>query len=244
MITTSLLSNGRKVEEAGDCSFGNVLFRIASVIGIATMNGYSYGFDNWPAQKYFVNKLPVCKQVFKLVKMPVTFELYDFGFCGFNFRDNANYQGYLGSWKYFEHCKEIIRYYFDMEPICEPYRDRILVHYRDYKGGGHKSWTYLDRDYYIEALKHLPKKKVIVVTDNIQAAYDAIGLDCEYTCNSPIEDFYLLSHADYLVMGNSTFSWWGSWLSDCPTVAPLNWYAGTLKNAPTKDLFYPKWKMI
>ena len=47
-----------------------------------------------------------------------------------------------------------------------------------------------------------------------------------------------------MVMANSTFSWWGAWLSKAMTVAPLDWYDGVLKDAPKDDLYHPSWILV
>lgn len=239
MITNSRINwrGGPGVEN--DCSFGNRLFRIAGVIGVATNNGYKYGFQKWNAQEYFVNSLPVFNGSLPYNRIKPNYRGIDFGFCGLDFPDNVDLDGEFGSHKYFSHCEDLIRYYFTMKDLWEPMKDCILVHYRDYPD--HTAWPRLTWDnYYKKALSKLPAKKVIVVTDNVNKAFEAIGQDFDYTSNLPIEDFYLLTHADYVVMANSTFSWWGAWLSNCLTVAPKNWFGGEFREAPV-DLYLPNW---
>jgi hypothetical protein len=247
MITTNLLGKRVKADCIGDTSLGNALFRIASTIGIATHNGFEYGFPSWLQQEFFVNKLPGTKgHSFKDYRIPPNFNSIDFGFRGWDVPDNRALCGELGAWKYFEHCEELIRYYFEMKPICEPYKDCILMHYRDYRHTGAitTAWEDLGYDYYSKALKKLPKKPVIVVTDNIDNAYKSIKIKCDYTSNSPIIDFYLLAHADYMVMANSTFSAWGAWLSQAMTVAPVKWFCERYVGAPIQDIYYKNWKRV
>lgn len=226
----------------GDCGIGNLLFKIAGVIGIATKNGYSYGFNEWDKQIYFINPLPIIKESLPSFKMPVNFETFDFGFVGFDVPDNVSLIGEFGSEKYFKHCEELIRHYFTMWDIGNTYKDSIIMHYRDYIGW--EGWAELDRDYYINALKHFPDRRVIVITNNTEKAKDVIKEDFEYVSNDPIVDLYLGINAEYIVMANSTFSWWWAWLSKAKTVAPINWYAGRLKDCTTKDLYCDNWIKI
>jgi hypothetical protein len=244
MLTNTHINYRLKAGNKNDSSLGNMLFAIAGIIGIATKNGYSYGFPAWVNQEYFVNPLPKTNINLRKSKVQPDFAGFDFGFRGFDFPDNIDLQGEFGSWKYFQYCEGLIRHYFTLKPQCRIYKDCILIHYRDYKTNGYNGWADLGREYYLEALKRLPDKKIIVVTDNIDVAYNAIGLDCEYTSNTAIVDFYLLCNADYLIMANSTFSWWGAWLSKAITIAPKNWYDGELKGAPTKDKYLPNWIVI
>lgn len=242
MITCSAINYRAKANVKADVSLGNRLFRIAGVIGIATKNGYEYGFPMWWQQEFFTNPLPVFEGQLKKQRLPANYKGYDFGFMGFNFRDGADYDSEFGSWKYFEHCSDLIKHYFTLIQQCEPFKDKILIHYRNYKQDG---WNKLKSDYYDKALSLFPQKETIVITDDIEAAFNTLGSGHVYCSSTPIVDFYLLCNTDYLVMANSTFSWWAAYLSGAKTVAPLNWYAGELKDAPLGDDFYlPQWTVI
>lgn len=243
MITNSHINYRVGAGKVGDSSLGNMLFKIAGPIGIATKKGYSFGFPKWVNQEHFETQLPVFDRNLRKVKVQgINIDGYniDFGFKGFEYPDDIDLNGEFGSWKYFAHCDDLIRQYFTLKYKCEPIKDTIIMHYRYYNLPG---WVNLT-SYYKEALKKLPSKPVLVVTDNIDEAYKSIGINCDYTSNSPIMDFYLLCHADYMVMANSTFSWWGAYLSKAMTVAPLDWYAGVLKNAPKEDLYLPNWILV
>ena len=66
--------------------------------------------------------------------------------------------------------------------------------------------------------------KFIVITDDIDAAAVLFPQFPAYHF-SIAEDFFVISHAKYLIIANSTFSWWGAWLNKaCKTViAPKFW---------------------
>ena len=244
MITTVPHNYNTRADSKADCSFGNVLFSIAGTIGIAAKNRYPYGFYNWANQDFFVNKLPKIDVTnFIPYQIPINYKGYDIGFQGFDVPNNVRIMGYLGSWKYFEHCEGLIRYYFTMKELCKPYKDCIIVHCRNYSLKT-TVMPRLSREYYLSALKRMPDKKVMVITDNIKEARKTLGEDFEYVSNTPIVDFYLMTRADYLVMSNSTFSWWGAWLSRAKTIAPLNWYGGEFKDCSTKDLYCNNWELI
>ena len=228
-------NNRQKADQRGDNTFGNILFFIASTIGIAVYNGYKYGFPRWNNAEYFENELPMVEPSdYKFVDIP------EGDFYGFNVPDNSSLWGYMQSEKYFAHCSDLIRHYFKLKPVCEPFKDCVLLHYRcyapEYLAMGFNN---LGKDYYMRALKHMPDKRRIVVTDNAEIAYKALGDDFEYTSNTPIQDFSILCGAENLIIGNSTFSWWGAWLSNAHTVAPANWFP-TLPIS-TKDVVPDRW---
>lgn len=243
MITNSLINYRKAAENIGDASLGNMMFKIAGIIGIATKKGYQYGFPEWVNQKYFVNHLPGNTKSLRKMKVPgtdVNGYNIDFGFKGFDYPDNIDLNGEFGSWKYFEHCEDLIRYYFQIIPQCKP-MDYIICHYRNYNN---PAWHSLDAEYYRKAVKCFKKKPVLIVTDNIEVAKSVLGEKYFYTSNSPIVDFYILATAKELIMANSTFSWWAAYLSGADTVTPSMWYSGVLADAPTDDLYLPKWTVI
>lgn len=244
MITAQPHNYFNKADSPKDCSLGNILFVIAGIIGVATKNGYKWGFKPWVNQEYFVNPLPGLDDTnFKPFQIPVNYQGFDIGFRGFNIPDNRIINGYFGSEKYWSHCDSLVRHYLTMKDICQPFEDSILMHYRNYRKN--EAWNLLQSDYYTEALKRMPKKQVIVVTDNIEAAYNTLGPDYQYTSNSPIEDFYLLSHARYLIMANSSNSWMAAYLGQPEIViAPENWYANSFKNCPKEDNYRKGWIRI
>jgi hypothetical protein len=246
MITSIPHNFFTKADENRDCSLGNVLFTIAGIIGVATKNGYAYGFPAWPNQEYFKNSLPLLAEnvPFTDFQNPINYKGYDIGFRGFDIPDNSRVNGYFGSEKYFTHCKDLIRKQFEMKVLCRPYENAIMVHYRNYNPERDIAWADLGRDYYLEAIKQFPKKKVVVVTDNIEKAKQQLDIPATYISNPPIIDFYLLTKAKYLVMANSTFSWWGAWLSQAKVVAPKNWYAGEFADCPTEDLYCEGWRIL
>jgi hypothetical protein len=241
MITSIPHNYYTKADQPRDCSLGNILFVISGIIGIATKKGYSFGFPQWVNQEYFVNPLPrVDMRGLNKFSLPITYQGYDIGFTGFDVPDNSIIAGYFGSEKYWEDCEGLVRYYLTMKDLCEPYKDCVLMHHRSY---GVNTWEALDDRYYNEALKHFPGKRVIVVTSNVEKAKNTIKIDCEYVSNSPIIDFYLLSHTDYLVMANSSFSWMAAYLSRAKTVAPKIWYNpnGPFYDCPTESLYCDNW---
>ena len=117
MLTNTFINLRSKADQVADCSLGNRLFRIAGVIGVAVKNGYGFGFPRWKNQEFFENRLPYFEDNLKTHRIPADVGNFDFGFKGFDFPDNVNLEGEFGSYKYFSHCSELIRYYFSMAEV-------------------------------------------------------------------------------------------------------------------------------
>ena len=63
--------------------------------------------------------------------------------------------------------------------------------------------------------------------------------DCAYT------DMCLMSLCDYHIIGNSTFSWWGAWLSSSKkVVAPKQWFGAPLEANDLSDLYCDGWVVL
>jgi hypothetical protein len=244
MITSTYIRDALKADVDCACALGNTLFNIAGVIGLATLKGYAYGFHSWANQEYFINPLPRCTGEYRKYTLPTNYKGYDIGFLGYSIPDNIDIKAQFGSDRYWQHCEGLIRYYFQMKPLCEPIKDTIIIQYRAYNELPDPMFTKLTFDnYYKKALSLLPNKKKICITNDPVKAKKAIGLNIDYIHISPIIDFYLLTQADYLVMANSSFSWWGAYLSQAQTIAPLNWFWKQWADCPLQDYYLNTWKL-
>ena len=62
---------------------------------------------------------------------------------------------------------------------------------------------------------------------------------------SALDDIFLMSRCRHHIIANSTFSWWGAYLRDCPggqTIAPRQWFARPKQiETHTDDLFPAGW---
>ncbi len=198
--------------------FGNQLFQIASTIGISEKKGVDFGFPKWGYQDYFINPLPELNGEHKTL------------------------DGYLQDYRNFDHCKELIRHYFEMKPLAPVRLNTVFIHYRDYENEGvsdvHPVQT---KEYYKEAIKHFPGKKFMVFSDNIKKARDIIGMNGIYSTGTDMNDFYIMSHCDGGIISNSSYSWWAAWLCGGKVVIPSNWFTGRKKDRDTSGFYLPNW---
>ena len=223
--------------------FGNQLFQIASTIGHAKKHKYSYGFPEWKERKYFKNYLPLCVNKLKTFKVP-------FMHKEFITSDNVSLLGYMMSPKYFEHCQDLIKYYFEMKTIKglpKIKTNSIAIHVRagDY---GTIHFPRLKAEYYKNALSLLPELPVYVFSDEIETAKKIFkGYNFEYIeTNNYIYDFYLMQQCKHFIIANSTFSWWAAYLGkhkDKIVIAPDVWFGGAMK-IYTNNIYCKNWTII
>jgi hypothetical protein len=166
-------------------------------------------------------------------------------------------QGYFQSEKYFIMNKSIIRNY-------------ILQKIKEYKAA--QSWDYIIQirlgdmardpqvreihgivtDEYLDSaikMHGLSPEKYVVITDDSERIakelpkFAAIVTHYSHS-NSDLEDLCSLTLAKKIIISNSTFGWWGAWLSEGEVVAPKKWFSDLgLQMRNTKDLFPENWTL-
>jgi hypothetical protein len=106
----------------------------------------------------------------------------------------------------------------------------------------------VSKEYIENAYQRLPfHDKLLVVSDDIEWCKDNLKLpNTVFNDNSifwDAEALWLLSLCDHFVISNSTFSWWGAYLSrseDKTVIAPETWFGPEIQE-PTQDLYCDDW---
>lgn len=104
---------------------------------------------------------------------------------------------------------------------------------------------------YLELIQTQSYSKVWVFSDDTETARANLGdflpVDTKWVESSEVEDdaevMKLMSHANAIIIANSTFSWWAAMLSQPGTkvIAPTTWYKGM---DDPKDLIPNNWLRI
>lgn len=226
--------------------FGNQLFQIAGTIGLAKRFGLEYGFPawvNWDAFdrfdtdeninvfEFFENELPRSEGTFKELFIP-------WGYHEVVLTDGVSISGHLQSERYFEHCKDLIQYYFKMKEEPEEL-EYTAIHIRrgDYGGDYHPA---LGMEYYGEAMK-LIGGPYLLFSDDVDEAQRMI--DCEAFVGDTYESFKVMKKCKNHIIANSTYSWWAAWLAGGRVVAPKRWF-GPAAQLETKDIYARDWMVI
>ena len=177
--------------------------------------------------------------------------------------DHVSLQGYFQTEKYFKHIEHQIRDEFTfVDDILKPCKEMIrtidnplALHVRrgDYVINSENHFN-LPLEYYEAALKHFDDdRNVIVFSDDSKWCHEQSIFDddrfiiSENTDNRV--DLCLMSLCNDFIIANSTYSWWGAWLSsnkNKKVIAPVQWFGktGYTKDHDTKDLIPETWMRI
>ena len=173
-------------------------------------------------------------------------------------KQDINILGFYQSAKWFAGAEDEVREAFTFK---EKYRELanimrsqlsgevISLHVRrtDYIDNANHDCVTLD--YYAKALEMMPKDlKVIIFTDDAEwAKAQPLFPDDRFfvsETNCPYTDMALMGLCDYHITANSSYSWWGAWLSSSKRViTPSVWFGPGL-NHNTKDIYCDGWERI
>lgn len=169
--------------------------------------------------------------------------------------DNVDLLGYFQTEKYFKNIKDEIREDFtfkqDLLELCQGFinEDMISLHIRrgDYVvNPNHPTQT---MEYYEEGLSRLPELPVVVFSDDPEWCKEQELFSSDRFMiaegNSTDCDLCLMTLCKYHIIANSSYSWWGAWLSDSnKVIAPKNWFGGECVNKETKDVYCEGWEVL
>ena len=250
MITFSQLGNlGR---------LGNQLFQIASITGIAEKIGTQALFPYWQYAKHFKNPLPRLTNT-NLIKASERFYHYDEeSIKSLNQDKDYDLYGYFQSYKYWDKETVLKQFEFDdklKETVYNLYKKaldkpHVAISIRRGDFVNNPNYFQLPITYYLNAYyKHFGAEyNVIIFSDDInycKAHFRAIP-NVSYADLNDIEQLCLMSMCKNHIISNSTFSWWGAYLSQSENVfRPEKNMAGELARLNSEKDYWPKeWKVF
>ena len=177
--------------------------------------------------------------------------------------DHVSLQGYFQSEKYFKHIESEIRDDFSFKnEILNPCKgmistleNPISLHVRrtDYLTNSENHFN-LPLEYYKVALEHFSDdRNVVVFSDDPEwCKQQKLFSDDRFLISESSDnlvDLCLMSLCDDFIIANSSYSWWGAWLSKNKNklvIAPTQWFgkSGYTKEHDTKDLIPNEWVRI
>lgn len=248
---------------------GNQMFQYAALRGIAAKHGYDFAIpesnfdDEWNHHQLF--EAFVLSNLKNIRRVEENFykekdncsHIFDLDYVD-NCPDNVSLYGYFQTEKYFEHISDSIRQDFIFkDEILTPCKDAfnfdkvISLHIRrgDYV---QKSYYHplCDMNYYEKALSEFDSNlPVMIFSDdsewckkqNLFSSDRFMVSDTDWN----LIDLCLMSMCSHHIIANSSFSWWGAWLSNSNyVVAPKKWYGPAAGNLATTDLIPERWKVL
>jgi hypothetical protein len=226
---------------------GNQMFQIAACIGIANKCNSEAIFNKWDLASSF--NFIQDKTIGSVNYW--TFdenEINHFREETFSLKENWQLIGYFQSEKYFKHIESEIRAIFAFNEtiknrIEKKYQlalrlDPISLHVRvgDFK---HNGW-YIGDNYFLSMAEKFKKRLVIVFSDDIPYCKSMFRdfKNIMYADENEVDSLCLMSMCNTHVISNSTFSWWGAWLSNSNEVYYPDWQSG---NYPNNDFYPEQW---
>jgi hypothetical protein len=243
---------------------GNQMFQFASLKGIAKNNNYQYcippiGHDLFNCFKF--NSTSFLNFQYIDAKRPVVLET-DFSFDKSLFEncpDWVDIRGYFQSEKYFIHIKdELLKDFEFIDGILDPAKDAIKnwktpvsLHIRRTDYISNPNHSVLSMSYYERALSYFNSNSTILIfSDEPEWCMKHELFSDDRFLVSETENSYmdlcLMTLCSGHIIANSSFSWWGAWLSESEKViAPKDWFKGSNnEHLDTKDLIPNNWIIL
>jgi hypothetical protein len=175
--------------------------------------------------------------------------------------DNKSLIGFFQNFNYFKEYENTLRSHFvfkkNIYQICKNYFTQrffntktLSLHIRRTDYLESSVLNSLPLDYYENALKHFDSSlPVLVFSDDTDWCESQSMFSDErfiiMRSNNTYIDLCLMSLCDYHIIANSSFSWWGSWLSKSKkTICPKQWFSSNYSHLDSDGLRLNKWISI
>ena len=249
---------------------GNQMFQFASLKGIARNNGYQFCFppsankDEWRDHQLLIPfKLSSTNELNIQYIDPDRPTVVESGF-GFDQNlfnkcpDWVSVQGFFQTEKYFKHIKNEIKQDFtfrdDIKIPCQEMMssigDATALHIRRTDYITNPNHTCLSMNYYEKALSHFDVGPVLIFSDDPDWCKEHELFADDRFMISDNDDAYLdlclMTMCTGHIIANSSFSWWGAWLSNSKKViAPKGWFEGSdNSHLDTTDIYCSNWTVL
>ena len=247
---------------------GNQMFQYASLRGIASHRGFDFQIppsnfkDEWKDHQ-LLNAFKMKKNIniskcnghyIKESHFHFDKNLFD------HMPDGHNLLGYFQTSKYFEHIEEEIRkdflfkrpIYKSCNKLINSLDDPIALHVRrgDYLQN-FENHPPCPKEYYDNALSKFDKSRTVIIFSDDPEWCKSEFLDDRFIISEEkdnLKDLCTMSLCTDFIIANSSFSWWGSWLSQNLSkkiIAPKRWFGtGYTAAHDTSDLYCDNWEVI
>ncbi len=166
-------------------------------------------------------------------------QMFQFAFV-YDYARKHGIDRYFQDPKFFQHFPDEIKSIFQ-EGIGGQV-DMVAIHVRRGDYVGHNFYVDLmnETTYYEDAMELFPDSKFVVFSDDIEwCKKQNIFKDCEFSHGTEIEDMNNMASCVGHIIANSSFSWWGAYISPYTkkVVAPKLWY----RDGEQRTVCPPEW---
>lgn len=233
---------------------GNQLFQLATAISLAEDNMDSVAFPDWKYAKYFRGDFTP-----SVSEVDFVYKQHNFNYSPIKYQHNMAIDGYFQSEKFFYNNRGTIRRMFSFKNYNPMALEGVFlcgVHVRrgDYLNyPGHHPTKNLS-NYYNDAMDLVKSKNdhttFLIFSDDIEWCKSEFSnrkdLRIFYSeGKSDVEDLLEMTYCSSMIIANSSFSWWGAWLSNSKLViAPKEWFGPAYSFFDTSDLIPDRWIKI
>ncbi len=252
---------------------GNNLFQIATAATLAHRNGCNFKAipmntrlaapDNCLLKDYLHRfSATVLRNIPITETYPDGYHLYcepSFEYTPIEYRERLLLSGYFQSEKYF--APTLVRELFKIDPGTEKklkneykhlsLEETVSINVRrgDYLKQ-QRTHPVCRMEYFKAAINLLGEKRNYLITsDDLEwCKTHFTGKNFFFARQTdPVSDLYLQTMCCDNIISNSTFSWWGAWLTTHPgktVIAPAEWFGPRSFNTSTRDLLPEEWIVI
>lgn len=161
---------------------------------------------------------------------------FDSDLLSLQLKNPVLFEGFWQSENYFKDIEILIRREFrfkqpavsEILPLVKQFNfsSAVAIHVRHFKDQHHFNQGNVNYDYYIKAIlyfkQHIPEAEFWLFSDYPKLAVNKFS-DVDIKCtpistvlkdSNEIQELYVMSQFKNFIIANSTFSWWGAWLSE------------------------------
>lgn len=249
---------------------GNQMFQMASTIGIARKLGYAPAFpiENFHSESPYSHTGCDLLECFDIPtsmllnrnQLDIKFVYHENEFTydprTLEIPDSTDINGYLQTEKYFTEIQDEIRSIFtfkkhiqeEANSVIKKTDNAVSIHIRrgDYVASPDHHPTQ-NSDYYKKAISEFDDNSIFYIfSDDIAWCKGVfVGNNFRFIeSGSPYVDMCIMTKLNNHIIANSSFSWWGAWLSASKlTIAPSKWF-GPAIDKNHRDVYCKNWKIL
>jgi hypothetical protein len=250
---------------------GNQMFQYAALKGIAAKHRYNICIPKSNNQNEWADhQLNVVFKMSTLTSLnyqyidsdrpTISEETFSFNERLFkNCPDWINLQGFFQSEKYFKHIRDQLLIDFEFhdnisetaKQVVSDWNKPVAIHIRRTDYVSNANHTVLPIEYYEHALSMFDTNREIIIfsDDPDWCLSHKLFSDDRFMVSQTGDnalDMCLMTLCSAHIIANSSFSWWGAWLSDSEKViAPSGWFKGSNnEHLDTKDVVPNDWIIV